>query len=189
MGVPTYQLLDDLSPPTLKAEVREFLCSEAAAADYPNIAAWWDRKVLPRLAQPGPRLPGQDRVVHLALQEGKVVGVSVSKKSPKSWKICTLRVHPENRNQGIGNLLLLHTFNHAWISQRTTKTFRRMHLTISEAVDKQCGAFFAKRGFRLVNRISTEGRASGDELVRIARPNFLTFDGRDLDQASLSNSA
>ncbi len=76
--------------------------------------------------------------------DGKIAAVAISKWQRQSSKLCTLRVRPEFRSAGFGQELL-----HSTLASLLRAGTERVHFTISEEIQSQCGSFFDPYGFHL----------------------------------------
>ena len=114
-------------------QIRDFLMESSDI--YPDIARWWSRKAQPSAAA-GRRLILVVDVNHRI--EGLLIG-----KPGNSAKLCALRLRDGVRNQGVGRTLL--TEGIVRLANRETN---RLHVTISEAAEEGCLAFFESIGFR-----------------------------------------
>lgn len=115
--------------------VEEFLGESAGL--YPGIEHWWRSKVIPGLN-------GPSRVCRMVAVDGKVAAIAIAKYGRQSSKLCTLRVRPEFRSAGYGQSLLRSVL----VSLMEAGT-EKVHFTISEEIEAQCGSFFAPYGFHL----------------------------------------
>ncbi len=106
---------------------------------YPGIVHWWRKSVLPDL--------GEGRRLCRAISvDGAVAALAIARIERKSSKLCTLRVDPKFRNQGLGQRLLRQVLG-GLLESGT----RRVHFTISEQILDECGSFFQPYGFRLAH--------------------------------------
>ncbi len=140
--------------------IREFLLESSHL--YPEIETWWQNRVQRSLKEGG-------RVV-LVVDSGKpgVEGLFIGKPGD-SAKLCTLRLRETARNLGIGRVLVTEG-----LKRLLSKSPSKFHVTVSEAAEEGCAAFFESIGFQ---RIAVEPNryASGiDELVySCSRPDLM----------------
>ncbi|HUT58219.1 MAG TPA: GNAT family N-acetyltransferase [Phycisphaerae bacterium] len=107
---------------------------------YPGILDWFRAKV-------APALDSARRAVLVATRADAVVGAFIGKPGRRA-KICTLRLADRFRCRGLGKALVHEGVRH--LAQSAT---RDVHVTVSEAAEKTCQAFFEGLGFR---HIATE---------------------------------
>lgn len=119
----------------LLPQIRDFLAESDGI--YPGIERWWDRRVVPGLAS------GERRCL-IALCDGVIAALSISKHSRDSAKFCTLRVRPEFQGQGIGQDLICKTLR----SLLATRC-RQVHFTMNEGIAHSCIDFFRPFGFEM----------------------------------------
>lgn len=114
-------------------EIRAFLL--ASSHLYPEIGDWWDTKVKPDLAR--------GRRIAFVVDAGKgVEGLFVGKPG-KEAKLCTLRLGPRLHGRRLGSALLAYGLSHL-----LTPGTKHVHVTVSEATEPGCRAFFESFGFR-----------------------------------------
>lgn len=104
---------------------------------YPGIEKWWSDKVVPGLDD------GR-RLCRMIAVDGEVAALAIAKVDIHSSKLCTLRVRPKFQGLGLGQQLIRSTF--ASLLERQTG---RIHFTISEEINHECGSFFEPYGFKL----------------------------------------
>ena len=120
---------------------------------YPNIAEWWQRKILPGLES-------GERVCRVATVGDRVNALAIGKRSEKSAKLCTLRVRQDARRLGIGQRLL-----HETLADLLREGCQRVYYTISEQVLGECGRFFTPYDFTLASWEKGRYVNGMDELV------------------------
>lgn len=129
----------------LYPKIKDFLLQSSSI--YLNIGNWWEKTVVPGLRT-------GERICNYVIENNELVALSVGKRSNKSSKLCTLKVNPEFRSQGLGHDLLSKT-----ISQLTGTGCKKVHFTISDEIKEHVGNFFENCGFNLIswkyNRYST----------------------------------
>jgi predicted transcriptional regulator/ribosomal protein S18 acetylase RimI-like enzyme len=131
--------------------IREFLLESSHL--YPEIETWWRKRVRASLKE-------GTRVV-LVVDSGRpgVEGLFIGKLGD-SAKLCTLRLRESVRNQGIGRVLVTEG-----LRRLLAKGPSKFHVTVSEAAEEGCAAFFESIGFQRI-AIEPNRYAPGiDELV------------------------
>lgn len=140
-------------------EIRDFLLESSSI--YPGIEFWWDKRVRPSLEL-------CRRVVLVVDAGGSLEGLFIGKPG-NSAKLCTLRLRESIRNQGIGRALVTEGVNRL-LDQDT----RKFHITISEAAEEGCTAFFESIGFRRVAVERNRYKRGLDEFVYSCPRNEMT---------------
>jgi predicted transcriptional regulator/ribosomal protein S18 acetylase RimI-like enzyme len=113
-------------------EIRAFLLSSSHL--YPEIGKWWETKVKPDLAR--------GRRIAFVVDAGKgVEGLFVGKPG-RDAKLCTLRLSQRLQGRRIGSALLAYGLSHL-----LTPDTEYVHVTVSEATEPGCRAFFESFGF------------------------------------------
>jgi len=114
-------------------EIRTFLLGSSHL--YPEIGHWWDTKVRPDLAL--------GRRIAFVVDAGKGVEGLFLGKPGRDAKLCTLRLSPRLQGRRVGSALLAYGLNHL-----LTPDTKRVHVTVSEATEPGCRAFFESFGFK-----------------------------------------
>jgi len=115
--------------------IRDFLLESSSV--YPGIECWWDNRVRPGLER-------DQRVVLVADTGSSLEGLFIGKPG-KLAKLCTLRLRDSVRNQGVGRVLVTEG-----LSRLLAPHCERFHVTVSEAAEEGCAAFFESIGFRQI---------------------------------------
>jgi len=114
-------------------EIRAFLL--ASSHLYPEIGQWWETKVKPDLAR--------GRRIAFVVDAGKgVEGLFVGKPG-RDAKLCTLRLSRHLHGRRIGSALLAYGLSHLLAPDT-----EHVHVTVSEATEPGCRAFFESFGFQ-----------------------------------------
>jgi len=130
--------------------VRDFLLESSSI--YPGIELWWDKRVLPSLEK-------GKRIVLVVDAGGSLEGLFIGKPG-NSAKLCTLRLRESVRNQGIGRALVTEG-----ICRLLDHDNSKFHVTISEAAEEGCTAFFESIGFRRIAVELNRYKRGVDEFV------------------------
>ena len=67
---------------------------------YPNIDLWFFNKIIPGWRS------GTRKIIAIRNKDNKIVGLGIGKNEDNEKKICTVRVHPNYQNKGIGKKLI-----------------------------------------------------------------------------------
>jgi predicted transcriptional regulator/ribosomal protein S18 acetylase RimI-like enzyme len=110
---------------------------------YPKIGEWWDTKVKPDLAR--------GRRIAFVVDAGRGVEGLFLGKPGRDAKLCTLRLGPRLQGRRIGSALLAYGLSHL-----LTPDTEHIHVTVSEATEPGCRAFFELFGFQPLATV--EGR-------------------------------
>ncbi|PKF78959.1 N-acetyltransferase [Vibrio sp. vnigr-6D03] len=104
--------------------------------EYPNILNWYEKKVVPGLAN-------GTRKLFVHIRNEKIIGLAIAKNELKEKKICTVRVSPQMYGKGLGVRL----FNEAmeWLDTSTP------HVTVSESKFHLFERLFEHYGYRLTS--------------------------------------
>ena len=131
-------------------EIRDFLLESSFI--YPGIEFWWDKRVRPSFEL--------GRRIILVVDAGDSLEGLFIGKPGNSAKLCTLRLRDSVRNQGIGRALVTEGINR--LLDQSTRNF---YVTISEAVEGGCTAFFESIGFRRIAVEPNRYKRGLDEFV------------------------
>jgi hypothetical protein len=115
------------------AETRSLAFLLPLSTEYPDIAQWYMKKVVPGLSDGTRKLISVER-------DGSIVGIGIAKKDPLERKICTVRVAPSYFGRGIGPRLFDGLLR--WLETD------RPHLTISQQKLPLFERIFDRYGFK-----------------------------------------
>jgi GNAT superfamily N-acetyltransferase len=118
------------------AEARALAFLLPLSADYPGIARWYTKKVVPGLRC-------GTRMLLPIEREGALVGLGIAKNEPNERKICTVRVAPSHIGRGIGVRLFEGLLK--WLDDD------RPHLTVSDSKLPQFERIFDYYGFNITS--------------------------------------
>jgi len=133
------------------SKIRDFLLESESI--YPSIGEWWKTRVLPGLRS-------GERRCEAIIKNNEIAALSIVKYSGKSSKLCTLRVRENYRALGLGQRLLLRTFENLLAHK-----CKDIHYTISEEILSHCGEFFTPYGFYLATWNKDRYVKGKDELI------------------------
>jgi len=126
---------------------------------YPGIDSWFKKKVMPGLKE-------KERFAFLVFAKDKPVGSAIIKKSG-SAKLCSLRILPEYRERGIGNLLF------SLLARETRAYAGSVHFTAPLTTYQESIPFFDKLGFECLGEANRQYRLFDKEV-------FCTVNAKDL---------
>jgi ribosomal protein S18 acetylase RimI-like enzyme len=144
---------DSLPVDVISAKIKDFLLESSSI--YSDIDRWWDTTVLPGIKT------GQ-RTCNYLIQDDDIIALSIGKHSEKSSKLCSFKVLPEFRHQGIGELLLRRT-----LSELLKLNTKSIHFTVSDEIQEKVGKFFTNHGFHLRSWAKNRYSYGRDELVYV----------------------
>lgn len=134
------------------ASVTEYL--RGFAQYYPGILDWSEK------VRAG--VPSRQRTVFAYVRDQQVMGLAITKNAELA-KLCHISVSPAVREDGIGASLMC-----AAILELLAAGARRAHVTTSEEVAVEYGAFFASFGFSGHSAQKSRYRRGVDELEWVA---------------------
>jgi len=140
-------------------KIKDFLLE--SSSHYLNIDKWWEKSVKPGLKS-------GERFCQIVMADDKLVGLSIGKRSNTSAKLCTLKVREKYRGYGFGEKLLKTT-----LSKLLESRCKKVHFTINEQIQEECGKFFSHFGFNLLSWQKNRYSHGMEELVFSAKVNQL----------------
>jgi predicted transcriptional regulator/ribosomal protein S18 acetylase RimI-like enzyme len=123
---------------------------------YPGIENWLDKKVLPGLRD-------DSRRAYLVYHRGKPIASAIAKKGEDA-KICNLRISPEFRERGLGDLLF------TMLCLSVGDAAKEVHFTIPQSTWEDTSGFFTQFGFSLAGSADRQYRLWDNELLCKADP-------------------
>jgi predicted transcriptional regulator/N-acetylglutamate synthase-like GNAT family acetyltransferase len=117
---------------------------------YPGIEKWYDKKVIPGLLD-------RDRIAYLIYSKNQPVGSTIVRKGDQA-KLCSLRINPNFRLEGLGNLLV------ALLGREIRNFSGKIYFTAPANIYEDNQLFFDGLGFKFLGKAHKQYRLFDDEI-------------------------
>ena len=118
---------------------------------YPNIAKWFDSKVVPGIKS-------SNRVAYVAYEENEPIASAVLKIGDRS-KFCHLRIKEDLQDLSLGNIFF------AQMALEARRYAKEVHFTLPESLWARKEAFFTNFGFGTARKAKRQYRRGDTELI------------------------
>ena len=138
-------------PMLTKDEMKVLFFLLPLSKNYPNIDLWFFNKVIPGYRN------GSRRIIIKKNKDSEIIGLGIGKNENGEKKICTVRVHPNYRNKGIGKKLIVELMD--WLKED------RPYFTINEQNLESFQKLFKDFNFKMTKEMSGLYNKKNKELI------------------------